>query len=457
MYTIGNILKGIREERGIALHDVQSISQINYSLLSRIENGERMPTLEQVEKLASIYNFDKKTLLLEFESDKIVKSIQHSEFAEETLKMAKNKVRYGDKYISSFQDSIYSKPILLESRRYIGSKAKLADWIFDAIENECHDVESFCDIFSGTGIISKYALQKYNKVIINDFLHSNNVIYKAFFGEGNYDKEKLHNIINSYNNLDTNELEENYFSENFGDKYYERNVAKQIGYIRQNIEDLRPQLTEKEYNILLATLVYNIDRIANTIGHFEAYIKKPIKPQPLYLRLIDFQCFENVEIYKQDSNILAKNITADLVYIDPPYNSRQYCRFYHLYETLIKWDKPKLYGVALKPEPENMSLYCSSKAVRAFEDLIYSLNAKYVAVSYNNTYQSKSKSSENKIKLSEIEQILSNCGETKVFEQSHQFFNAGKTDFNDHKELLFITKIDDEKRKNSLPFILCRR
>ena len=129
-----------------------------------------------------------------------------------------------------------------------------------------------------------------------------------------------------------------------------------------------------------------------------------------------------------------------MVYIDPPYNSRQYCRFYHLYETLVKWDKPQLYGVALKPKPENMSLYCSTKAVNVFEKLIYSLNTKYLVVSYNNTYQSKSKSSENKIKLSQIETILSNCGETKVFERSHQFFNTGKTEFNNHKELLFITK-----------------
>lgn len=131
---------------------------------------------------------------------------------------------------------------------------------------------------------------------------------------------------------------------------------------------------------------------------------------------------------------------GDIAYIDPPYNSRQYSRFYHIYENLVKWEKPKLYGVALKPEPENMSKYCTVKAKDAFKDLVENLNVKYLAVSYNNTYKSKSKSSKNKIEYEEIVEILNGVGETKIFEQSHQYFNAGKTDFNDHKEFLFLTK-----------------
>lgn len=205
---------------------------------------------------------------------------------------------------------------------------------------------------------------------------------------------------------------------------------------------------------MLATLIYNIDRLANTVGHFEAYIKKPIKTQTLRLRLIDAQTFDNVEIHREDSNKLAHRVTTDVVYIDPPYNSRQYCRFYHLYETLVKWDKPKLYGVALKPTPENMSTYCTCRAVTAFEDLVSNINAKYIVVSYNNTYNSKSNSSENKIRLEDIERILNLCGETRKFEHAHQFFNTGKTDFNDHKELLFVTKVDEEKRNKSFATIL---
>ena len=75
-----------------------------------------------------------------------------------------------------------------------------------------------------------------------------------------------------------------------------------------------------------------------------------------------------------------------------------------------------------------------------FKELVKNLNVKYLAVSYNNTYNSKSKSSENKIEYNEIIEILKDVGETKIFEQAHQYFNAGKTEFNDHKEFLFLTK-----------------
>ena len=131
---------------------------------------------------------------------------------------------------------------------------------------------------------------------------------------------------------------------------------------------------------------------------------------------------------------------GDIAYIDPPYNSRQYSRFYHIYENLVQWKKPDLFGVALKPEPENMSEYCTSRAKFAFKDLVENLDVKYLAVSYNNTYKSKSKSSANKIKYEEIVEILNSVGETQIFEQSHKYFNTGKTDFNDHKEFLFLTK-----------------
>ena len=138
--------------------------------------------------------------------------------------------------------------------------------------------------------------------------------------------------------------------------------------------------------------------------------------------------------------MLSKKIKADIAYIDPPYNSRQYSRFYHIYETLIKWDKPKLFGVALKPDLENMSKYCTVKAKDSFKELVNNLDVKYLAVSYNNTYKSKSKSSENKIKLEEITEILNEVGKTKIFEHSHKFFNTGKTDFSNHKEFLFLIK-----------------
>lgn len=337
--------------------------------------------------------------------------------------------------------SVDNNIINIESRRYIGNKAKLADWIMNIIKENTCDVHSFCDIFAGSGSMTNRALGHFEKLIMNDFLYSNNAIYKGFFGTGEWDTRKLAFIIEEWNNINVKTLKENYFSEMYGNKYYEHSVAKHIGYIRENLERRRSELTEKEYNILLTTIIYNIDRLSNTCGHFDAYIKKDIAYRPLILRPINVQAYKHVEIFREDANELARKIKVDVTYIDPPYNSRQYSRFYHVYETLVKWNKPKLYGVAMKPKEENMSEYCKSKALDAFKDLIANLDTRYIIVSYNNTYKSKSSSSANKIRLEEISEVLEAVGETTIHTHSHNAFNTGKTEFDNHMEYLFVTRV----------------
>jgi len=332
----------------------------------------------------------------------------------------------------------------IESRRYIGNKAKLSDWIMYLINTQIKvNLKSFADIFAGTASVTKAALNSFDTIITNDFLHSNNVIYKAFFENSTWDRKQLNRIIEEFNEIKTESLPDNYFSINFGGKFYHQDTAKKIGHIRQEIENFKTELTEKEYNILLSSLIYTIDKIANTVGHFDAYRKREIPKPAFKLKLIEPFVTDKVQIYKEDANRLVRKIKTDVAYIDPPYNSRQYSRFYHLYETLVKWDNPRLYGVALKPEPENVSEYCKTNAENVFRDLIQNLNAKHIVVSYNNTYNPKSNSSKNKISLEQIKSILNKKGETKTFENSYRFFNAGNTTFNNHKELLFITKVNE--------------
>ena len=334
----------------------------------------------------------------------------------------------------------------LHNRRYIGNKQKLLDWIFSIIKQDCQDIESFTDIFAGTGIVSSVAINEYKEVIINDFLHSNNIIYKAFFEQKSFDEEKINNIIRNYNNINPDDLEDNYFSKNFGGKYFSYNSAKIIGFIRQNLEENRDNLTDKEYSILIASLLYSADKIANTVGHYDAYFKKQHIEDKFFLKPIEpIKATTKIMIYKEDANLLAKKIKTDVVYIDPPYNSRQYSRFYHVLENLTTWEKPKLYGVALKPEPENMSDYCRVSAKKRLYELVHSIKTRYFAVSYNNTYNSKSNSSKNKITLEEIEEILKTVGTTKIYEKEHQQFNTGKTEFDNHREYLFITKVENGK------------
>lgn len=333
----------------------------------------------------------------------------------------------------------------INNRRYTGSKYKLMTWIKELLDANCPNCNSFFDVFGGTGVVTASVLDMYQNFIINDFLFSNEIIYKAFFLQEAYDQKKLDAIAKEYNEINRAKLKSNYVSDNYGDKYFKMQDAKLIGYIREDIKSKKEAgtINNKEYCILLASLLYSFDKSANTVGHYEAYIKgKEIRTEFVFslVEPIDLQG-KGIAIYRKDSNELAKDVNADIAFVDPPYNSRQYSRFYHVMETITKWEKPALVGTAMKPPEENMSEYCRSNAPKAFEDLVKNLKVKYIVVTYNNTYDSKSSSSKNKITLEEIQKILEARGKTLVFEKSHQCFNAGKTEFTDHKELVFITKV----------------
>jgi len=382
-----------------------------------------------------IQTSDSKTIL--YVSDGVQKSLfDLLETERPAYEISAEKIKESYFYIPQIKKNHFQ----LHNRRYIGSKHKLIEWIFSIVNKECEG-NSFADIFAGTGVVSAIAAKHFKKIILNDFLYSNYAIYQAFFGNSVWDKNKTDNIIKDYNNISCEDLEDNYFSDYFGGKYFGHNSSKIIGFIRENIEENKNNLTNREYYMLIASLLYAVDKIANTVGHYDAYFKKEHINDDFFMKPIDPISVEEVSIFREDANLLVKKIKADVVYIDPPYNSRQYNRFYHVLETLTKWDKPKLHGVALKPDPENMSDYCRSNAKNRLAELVIDIDSRYLVVSYNNTYDSKSNSSRNKIMLQEIEKILQRKGKTKVFEKDYRHFNAGNTNFNNHKEYLFVTKV----------------
>ena len=329
----------------------------------------------------------------------------------------------------------------ISNRRYTGSKYKLLDWIEKLVLENCEG-ETFFDVFAGTGVVSAHMSKHYKRIIMNDFLYSNEIIYKAFFGGGEYDEAVIKKYREQFQKINPNRLKDNYFSKNFGGKYFSDNDAKLIGKIREEIKVLKRSLSDREYCILLASLVYSMDKVANTVGHYDAYRKiNNIEDRFVYELIRPEKPSEKFTIYRKDANKLVRKVKADIAFIDPPYNSRQYSRFYHVLENVVQWKKPQLQGAALKPQAENMSEYCRSSAPQVFADLIKHIDVKYIVVTYNNTYNSKSSSSKNKITLGEIKDILSSKGQTTIYEKKHQYFNAGKTEFDDHKEFVFITKV----------------
>ena len=208
--------------------------------------------------------------------------------------------------------------------------------------------------------------------------------------------------------------------------------------------------------MLITSLLYAMDKIANTCGHYDAYrqgvdFEKHLElavPQP------DLDLNKNNVCYNMDTNELVKDIEADLVYIDPPYNSRQYCDAYHLLENIARWDKPEVFGVAKKMDRTALkSDYCTRKATVAFEELIDSINSKYIILSYNNMAEKGNDRSNAKISDEDIMRILQKKGKVKVFTEDYKAFSTGKSDIKDNQERLFLC-VCYESDKEVIPYAL---
>ena len=339
------------------------------------------------------------------------------------------------------------KKLTINNRRYLGSKYKLLDFIDETIKNNCGEYNSVFDVFGGTGVVSNYFSEKGKKIYI---LKSNYCIYRAFLGNEKFSENKIKKIIDEYNKI--SDLEENYFSKNYKNTYFSENDCKKIGYIRENINKKfeNKEINEREKYILIASLLYSMDKIANTVGHYDAYRKKQKLEDCFEMYNLDINKNQTIknEIYNMDSNELAKKIKADIVYIDPPYNSRQYGDAYHLLENVAEWKKPKVYGVAKKMDRSKIkSNYCTNKASNAFKDLIKNCNCKYIIVSYNNMGQKGNARSQAKISDTEILEILNQKGKVKVFEQDFNFFTTGKTHIDNHKERLFLCEVCEQENE----------
>ena len=263
------------------------------------------------------------------------------------------------------------KTTYINNRRYLGNKYKLLPFITSVVAENCKDVSFVADIFAGTGAVASAFTNK--KIITNDNLYSNYISHLAWFSPQSYSQSNIEKLITNYNNAVIKS--DNYMSKNFADTFFSRADCRKIGYIRSDIENRFRfgDINERERALLITSLLYAADKIANTCGHYDAFRQGAEfeKQLELSVPLPSKNLNSQNSCYNEDTNELVKRITADLVYIDPPYNSRQYCDAYHLLENIARWEKPKVKGVARKMDRTALkSDYCTNKATAAFEDLI---------------------------------------------------------------------------------------
>lgn len=340
---------------------------------------------------------------------------------------------------------IETEKFSINQRRFLGSKSKILKLIEEVINNKVGKFKSFCDIFAGTGVVGHYFNSPKIKLISNDLLYCNFIPLRAFLSYEEYNEDKIINILDEFNNLKVKT--DNYVSINFGGKYFAYENARKIGEVRERIKEyyLKGKINIKEKLILLTSLLYAMDKIANTVGHYDAYIetdKIPYKPMKFLLPKIDLKKNSGNRIFNIDANVLIREIECDILYIDPPYNSRQYSDTYHLPENIMRWEKPELYGKAMKFNRSNLkSKYNTREAKKAFTDLIENARCKYILLSYNNMGNKGHYRSNARISDEEILEILGRRGKVEIFETGHKEFTTGKSKRRDNKERIFFVEV----------------
>lgn len=288
--------------------------------------------------------------------------------------------------------------------RYIGSKANLLANIEQLLnDNKIGNEKTFLDLFAGTNVVGDYFKKNY-KIYSNDLLYFSFINAKARIennGNLKFEKLKLAGIESPLDYLQEN-AEKYINSGHVG--YYESNYTptgdamyltiengKRIDYIRDKIDEWNKNdlLSEKEYYYLISVLIEAIPFISNITGTYGAFLKHWDKRALNSLELLPIEVQNNNKFNKsfnEDANKLVERLSVDIVYIDPPYNNRQYASNYHLLENIAKNDKPVLKGKTKIFEWTNLrSDYAMKRtALTAMSDLIAKIDATHIIVSYNN-------------------------------------------------------------------------
>lgn len=285
--------------------------------------------------------------------------------------------------------------------RYIGSKKLLLPEIKKMVDKHTDGSEEvFLDLFAGTNVVANYFKQFYT-VYSNDMLFFSYVNAKATIE--NNSKPSFSKLVQAgisspmtyLQNLEAHGETVRYYEVAYSPtgeaNYLSVHNAKKLDIIRSQIESWKNQnlLTEHEYYYLLSSLIEALPFISNTTGTYGAFLKHWDKRSFNDLELQDFTIFDNSKqnkAFNEDANRLVQKVKADIVYIDPPYNSRQYASNYHLLENVARNEHPALKGITKIFDWKNLkSDYATKgKALAAMRDLIQNINSTHIILSYNN-------------------------------------------------------------------------
>ncbi|WP_312505957.1 Dam family site-specific DNA-(adenine-N6)-methyltransferase [Lysinibacillus sp.] len=349
--------------------------------------------------------------------------------------------------------------------RYIGSKVNLLEEIENFIKENINDNSSvFTDLFSGTGSVAEYFKKDY-EVNSNDFLYFSYVLQQAKVVNNSVPEfkglkqlgieEPVYYLENAEFDIDESYfITKNYSPYNQSERMYlSIENASRIDFIRQCINKWKAEslITELEYFYLLAVLIEAVPYVSNISGTYGAYLKHWDKRALGKLTLEPINVTNNSKknsAYNMDSNELVKTLRGDILYIDTPYNSRQYITNYHLLETIALYDYPEVYGkTGLRPYENQKSKFCSKKEVySAYDNLIKNARHRHIIISY---------STDGILSIDEITEILLKHGVSTTFNLKkipyRKYKSKHEQESNELFELLFYvqkdipTILDEEK------------
>ena len=338
--------------------------------------------------------------------------------------------------------------------KFLGSKKKLLSTIYEAsIEGFNGDVETVIDIFSGTSRVGHYFKSKGHRVISNDYSNFAKALAECYVvaDRGKYidDAQKL---VDEYNS-DKSICRNGWFADQYcyRSRFFKPKNGYRVDWIRDDLESksLDPILK----SIMLTSLMKAADAVDSTCGVQMAYLKEWAERsnKDLFLKVPDLlpaSPYGNCEAHKGTAESKSAVLQADLVYLDPPYNQHSYLGNYHIWESLVLWDKPDTYGVAHKrvDTRENKSEFNGKhKALPAMTKVIENLskNTKRAVVSYSN---------EGYISYRDMLTLLASHGKTVVYEIDYKRYvgaligvyndkgvKVGKPTHTDNKEYIFVT------------------